>query len=213
MLSPLRSAWLVLGVATLLLSACANKHENYAMPSHTLPGAVFGTVAGSAAVATGATPPGAIIAAGAIAGGVISSIVGSRAGMQLRISNGGVQVITLGDTVTLVLPIDKFYLRGTDKLREDRHPTLVEIAKLLSSYEDIPITIAAYTDNVGAHEPNKTLSKRRANSLVSFFWSHGIDFHRLQAVGNGEIQTVASNATVAGNRMNRRIEIRFRTKT
>lgn len=213
MLSPLRSAWLALGIATLFLSACANKHENYSMPSHSLPGSIFGTVAGSTLVATGATPPLTVIAAGTVAGSVIGSLTGNRAGMMLRLSKGGVQVIELGDTVTLLLPIDKFYLYGSDKLREDRHPTLIEIAKLLSSYEDIPITIAAYTDNVGSHEANKALSKQRANSLVSFFWSHGIDFHRLHAIGNGEVPTVASNLTVVGNRMNRRVEIQFRTKT
>lgn len=70
---------------------------------------------------------------------------------------------------------------------------------------DVKLTITGYTDNVGADEVNKSLSAGRAvdamNALTAAGWPDG----KVTAIGAGSADPVASNATAAGRKQNRRV--------
>ena len=70
------------------------------------------------------------------------------------------------------------------------------------------MAIEGHTDSLGDDEYNQDLSERRAQSVVDFLTDAGVDPSRLQAVGYGESDPVADNATEAGRRENRRVKIR-----
>ncbi len=72
----------------------------------------------------------------------------------------------------------------------------------------VKVEIAGHTDSTGDPAFNKTLSMRRAQSVVDILVKRGIKKNRLIAVGYGPSQPVASNKTAAGRRKNRRTEIR-----
>ena len=68
------------------------------------------------------------------------------------------------------------------------------------------VKIVGHTDNRGIVEKNQELSYRRAMSVVNALVSRGVSSSRLRAEGKGESMPIASNETVDGRAMNRRIE-------
>ena len=74
--------------------------------------------------------------------------------------------------------------------------------------EIVRIQINGHTDNVGAAKKNKVLSEKRAQACRDYLISKGIDASRIEAVGHGDEQPLASNDTEAGRQENRRIEAR-----
>jgi OmpA-OmpF porin, OOP family len=71
----------------------------------------------------------------------------------------------------------------------------------------VRVQVAGYTDGVGTDEYNQGLSERRANAVLDYLSSHGIEASRLSSVGNGEGNPVADNATADGRAQNRRVEL------
>ncbi|MEG0131526.1 MAG: OmpA family protein [Acinetobacter sp.] len=83
---------------------------------------------------------------------------------------------------------------------------LDKAATLLKSVKDAKLTVSGYTDSTGNANSNKALSQRRAQSVVDYLVSQGVDAAQLNAVGNGADNPVADNATNEGRFKNRRIE-------
>ncbi len=77
----------------------------------------------------------------------------------------------------------------------------------LKGEPDIRVEVAGHTDSVGSDAYNQKLSERRAQSVVDYLVSIGVDPKRLKAVGYGKKQPVASNDTEAGRAQNRRVEL------
>ena len=53
---------------------------------------------------------------------------------------------------------------------------------------------------------NVDLSQKRAQAVLDFLISQGIDSSRLKAVGLGETRPIDSNRSAEGRAMNRRVE-------
>ena len=79
-------------------------------------------------------------------------------------------------------------------------------ADALKKIPESTLVITGYTDNVGAAVVNQSLSEQRAQLVVNFMVMHGIPANRIIAIGRGEADPIASNATPAGRQKNRRIE-------
>ena len=77
----------------------------------------------------------------------------------------------------------------------------------LKENADVRVQVAGYTDSVGTDAYNQGLSERRANAVLEYLSTHGIDGSRLSAVGFGETNPVADNATDDGRSQNRRVEL------
>jgi OOP family OmpA-OmpF porin len=71
------------------------------------------------------------------------------------------------------------------------------------------MTITGHTDDRGAAAYNQYLSEQRAQAVRNYFIEQGIDGGMIRAVGKGESEPVADNATAAGRAQNRRVEIDF----
>ncbi len=71
----------------------------------------------------------------------------------------------------------------------------------------VSVQVTGYTDSVGAPEYNMLLSERRANAVLGYLSTHGVDASRLTALGRGENDPVADNATADGRAQNRRVEL------
>ena len=67
--------------------------------------------------------------------------------------------------------------------------------------------IEGHTDSTGDAGYNLNLSQRRADSVLYFMQSQGLDTRRLNAIGFGMQRPVADNVTNEGRRKNRRVEI------
>jgi OOP family OmpA-OmpF porin len=71
------------------------------------------------------------------------------------------------------------------------------------------IEVAGHTDAVGSSDFNQVLSEKRAEAVKAYLVAHGVAAERVSVVGYGEAQPRASNDTIEGRRLNRRVEIRI----
>lgn len=87
--------------------------------------------------------------------------------------------------------------------------SFVELKKLLRIMEENPqlaIEVCGHTDSTGEDEYNRTLSEKRARSVVEYLNAHGIPSTRTRFKGCGSAQPVATNSTPQGRQLNRRVE-------
>jgi NitT/TauT family transport system substrate-binding protein len=71
------------------------------------------------------------------------------------------------------------------------------------------IRVEGNTDNVGDERANQVLSERRAQSIVDYLVSRGVESSRIVGRGNGATKPIASNKTDAGRARNRRTDVLF----
>jgi outer membrane protein OmpA-like peptidoglycan-associated protein len=81
------------------------------------------------------------------------------------------------------------------------------LADVLKDHPGTNVRIEGYTDDTGSAETNTRLSQVRADGVKHELVSRGIDASRIEAVGEGSADPVASNATPYGRARNRRTEI------
>lgn len=84
---------------------------------------------------------------------------------------------------------------------------LDNIVALLKENPSLKIRINGHTDNTGKPEDNLKLSNNRANAVIQYLVSKGIDEKRLSSKGWGETQPIADNNTEEGKAKNRRTEM------
>jgi outer membrane protein OmpA-like peptidoglycan-associated protein len=72
---------------------------------------------------------------------------------------------------------------------------------------NMQILIVGHTDNTGTSTFNLTLSKKRAEAVMQYLQSKGIEAHRMKAKGMGDQEPVDKNSSEEGKNNNRRTEI------
>ena len=88
------------------------------------------------------------------------------------------------------------------------YPLLDEVVTILKNDPEMKLEIQGHADNTGTPEYNLWLSERRANRVMDYMVSKGIDPDRLTAKGYGSTQPVVSNDTAEGRARNRRVELK-----
>ncbi|MBD2837604.1 flagellar motor protein MotD [Pseudomonas sp. JM0905a] len=96
-----------------------------------------------------------------------------------------------------------------DAIPNDTAFSLIEkVARILAPYDN-PVHVEGFTDNMpiatSQFPSNWELSTARAASIVRMLAMDGVAPGRLAAVGYGEFQPVADNATAEGRSRNRRV--------
>ncbi|MES2808960.1 MAG: OmpA family protein [Bacteroidota bacterium] len=94
---------------------------------------------------------------------------------------------------------------GKATIRAKSFPSLNRVAQLLID-KNFSLKLAGHTDNVGSDAANMSLSKNRAESIKTYLVDKGANASRVEAVGYGESQPIATNKTAAGRQQNRRVE-------
>lgn len=79
-----------------------------------------------------------------------------------------------------------FYDFDKSTLRPESEKALDELVKLLEENPNVTIELSAHCDYKGSDAYNKTLSQRRAETVVSYLIKHGIAKDRLSPVGYGK---------------------------
>jgi outer membrane protein OmpA-like peptidoglycan-associated protein len=110
--------------------------------------------------------------------------------------------------VKLIVPGGELFTVNGEEVRDTAHDSLAKVAELMNLYKSQPVLIVGHTDAIGAPDYNQTLSERRAGLVRQFFIDHfDVEAARLSTQGMGEQKPIASNATAAGRRANRRVEV------
>lgn len=85
---------------------------------------------------------------------------------------------------------------------------LDEAAAVLAKRGDVRTEVAGHTDNRGSAARNRVLSQERAETVMSYLISKGVNPANLSAKGYGPDNPVADNRTESGRAANRRVELR-----
>lgn len=94
---------------------------------------------------------------------------------------------------------------GKATIRAKSYTTLNKVAGLLIE-KNFSLKLAGHTDSKGSDAFNLRLSKDRAEAVKAYLVSQGANASRIEAIGYGETQPIASNNTEKGRQQNRRVE-------
>lgn len=204
-----------LGLMICLLSNCSHPPYNNFQPEHRVAknaatGALMGSTTG---LIVSSTLTGTVI--GAAIGGTIGAAHGlykdSKPGLVKQLRKQSIQFEEYGDTMTLIIPTDKYFIFMSPRLNEVCAPGLMNIVRLLKLYPQSPIYIAAFTDNVGSTRQKKLMSQAQAEAMMTYLWANGIRSIQLKPEGYGDKNDIADNSVIHGSADNRRIEIQWFT--
>lgn len=158
---------------------------------------------------------GADIVKGAIAGAAAGAVAGSILDQQARaldqaVQNPNVQIVNHGSYLQVILPEGILFATDSAAVSGPAQNDLYAVARNLNQYPNSRVEVIGHTDSTGAAAYNMDLSQRRAQSVAGILTAAGVNSSRVVAVGRGQTQPIASNATVEGRAQNRRVEIIIR---
>jgi chemotaxis protein MotB len=147
--------------------------------------------------------------------GCTSNRLGTLANNLRNAEVGAPVVVTQQEgSIIVTSSADYMFPSGGWQIPSDS-PVLNKMAPILAQLRNTKIVIGGYTDNtpVGPQlqrmgiANNQDLSSRRANSVLNYLGSQGVNPSLLSAQGYGDSNPVVSNDTPEGRARNRRVDI------
>jgi chemotaxis protein MotB len=157
----------------------------------------------------------AIWATALILTGCASNRLGTLANNLRNAEVGAPVVVTQQEgSIIVTSSADYMFPSGGWQIPADS-PVLNRMAPILAQLRNTRIVVGGYTDNtpIGPQlqrmgiANNQDLSSRRADSVVSYLVSQGVNPSLLSAQGYGDSNPVVSNDTPEGRARNRRVDI------
>lgn len=198
-------SYIIILSTALIMIGCASLNK-------TQKGAIIGTVGGGAAGAVIGrvaknTGLGAII--GAAVGGATGAIIGHQMDKQAEEIEKTVpdaKVVRVGEGIVVEFSSNVLFGFDRSNLSSDAKINLDKLVKILDGYSETNIEIQGHTDSKGSLAYNKTLSKKRSESVLDYLNMRGISGSRLSTIGYGESMPKYENETESGRAQNRRVE-------
>ena len=135
--------------------------------------------------------------------------------LQSQLSASQQQVSRLLGAIKYVANSDLLFASGSWQLRPQGQQIIAGFAQKLAPTQQHHLLVSGYTDNapIGPElrrqgvTSNQDLSQKRADAVMQFLISQGVDPTLVSARGYGEADPDASNDTPAGRAQNRRVEL------
>lgn len=204
-------------VAALGLSACTDPaslgNYNGDPNQNTKSGAIIGGILGASVGAlSNSSNKGAAVIGGALVGAAAGGVIGNSldqqaAELRQQLANEDITIVNTGDRLIVSLPNDLTFATNSYTISSAVQSDLQKVSDSLLRYPNSSVQVIGHTDSDGAASYNQDLSLRRANAVTDQIQAGGVPFNRVQALGRGEDQPVASNLTAEGKAQNRRVEI------
>lgn len=201
-----KNVFFVLAISvSIILAGCG--------ASNTVKGGAIGTVGGGVVGGVigkqlGNTTLGAVL--GAVIGGTAGALIGNHMDKQAEelekeLENAKVERVGEGIAITF----DSGILFGYDSatLQPEAKTNIKKLADILQKYPGSNVLVTGHTDSDGTEKYNQTLSEKRAKSVADYATLQGVSSSSISTVGLGETEPIASNDTVEGKKLNRRVEI------
>jgi len=102
---------------------------------------------------------------------------------------------------------DVVFDSGAYTLKPTAKEKLAKISGIVEAHPGLKLEVEGFTDNVGSPDSNQVLSEKRADAVRQYLIMQGVNPSLLTSHGFGESRPVASNDTVSGRQMNRRVEM------
>lgn len=110
------------------------------------------------------------------------------------------------DSVMITLA-DDIFAPGSAALGPAAEARLELVLAVLAAAWPRAVRVEGYADDVGPDGENVALSQRRADAVERWLVDHGVAAERVEAVGRGTLDPIASNATPEGRARNRRVQL------
>ena len=169
-------------------------------------GGVLGNNRGSGNAKRGAAIGGVVgVATGAIVGAMMD-----KQERELRQIEGLDVTRVDEDELKVTVRNEVLFDYNSTALRSASRSALQETSEVFQNYPDTTIVVEGHADSTGSASYNQRLSERRAASVERYLQNLGVRSSRIDAIGYGESQPRASNASASGRQLNRRVEINVR---
>ena len=180
-------------------------------------GAGIGTVVGAGIGYLVGGKKGAAIGAGAglVVGGLTGAAIGKYMDKQeeeLKKNVGEAKAFNIdrnNDTIEITFNSDAIFENGSATLKPGSYDEIGRLAETLNKYEQCRLLLEGHADSRGSESSNKKLSLARAEAIKGALIVHNIAPARVETIGLGESQPVASNATAEGRQLNRRVVMKI----
>ena len=96
--------------------------------------------------------------------------------------------------------------RASTNVLQSSFEELDIVVKMMKLNPDVKILLKGHTDGNGDPAQNKKLSEARVNEVKRYLTGKGIGKKRIDGVGVGGLEPIASNSTEATRKLNRRVE-------
>ncbi|HTA60827.1 MAG TPA: OmpA family protein [Bacteroidia bacterium] len=101
------------------------------------------------------------------------------------------------------------FATGKDIIQTISFPSLNQLATLMKQHtDDWTLKLSGHTDNQGQADANMLLSEKRAKAVKKYLVSKGVKDDKVIAEWFGQTQPIENNATEAGRKKNRRVEMK-----
>ncbi|MDD2557502.1 MAG: OmpA family protein [Desulfuromonadaceae bacterium] len=148
-------------------------------------------------------------ALGGVTGGVFSNYM-EKQEQEMRQSLASVEGASIQrDAQTLAVTFKSDLLFDVDSavVKAGGYDELKRVADVLNAYPQTRLQIAGHTDSTGSETYNQSLSERRAEAVKGILSGYQVAPQRMSTIGFGESKPIASNDTLSGRQMNRRVAI------
>ena len=98
---------------------------------------------------------------------------------------------------------------GSAEILSSSFVHLNQFVSFLRFQDELHIKIIGHTDNEGSESYNKSLSEKRAKSVMGYLIKEGVSSTILSSEGQGESKPLVPNDTKKGKAKNRRVEFRI----
>lgn len=201
---------IILAALVLVSASCSTLKNNKGTAIGTGAGILVGGALGGLIGKNNNNTAGGIII-GAALGGVAGAAVGKYMDKQKRELEQKLgetaTVERVGEGIKVTFDSELLFGFDSDALTPEMKNTLEEFAATLKEYDDTNVLVDGHTDSKGTDEYNMELSRKRATEVTDYLSAQGVAQSRLGIRGFGETQPVGSNASNAGRKQNRRVEV------
>ena len=190
---------------SVLIYSCSTSN---AVKGGVIGGVGGGVIGGIVGNELGNTTLGVII--GAAVGGTAGALIGNYMDEQaeeMENDIAGAKIERVGEGIKITFDSGILFETNSSTLQYQAKTNISNLAVILNKYPDTNILVTGHTDFDGTDEYNQSLSERRAKSVSDYTMGQGVNSSRLSIIGLGETEPVASNETVEGKQLNRRVEI------
>ena len=135
--------------------------------------------------------------------------------MSSEISANQMHIERLQDAIKVTVNGELLFPSGGWQMPVAAQQTIAKMVPILAPMQQTKIMVNGYTDNtpIGPElmregiTSNLVLSQKRADNVMNFMTSQGVNPSLVSAQGFGDEDPVASNDTPAGRAQNRRVEL------
>jgi len=135
--------------------------------------------------------------------------------MSAEVAAKQMQITRLQNAVKVSVDSALLFPSGGSEMSMQAKQSIAKIAAILAPHQKTKINVNGYTDTTPIGPglmkmgitSNLILSQKRAENVMQYMISQGVNPSLVSAYGFGEADPVASNDTAAGRAQNRRVEL------